>query len=53
MPRTFVIKAIWDEEAEVFVSESDIMGLHIEADSIEEFEEIMHDVVEDLIMANH
>ncbi|SMH56655.1 DUF1902 domain-containing protein [Maritimibacter sp. HL-12] len=49
----FYIKAIWDEDAQVFVSESNIIGLHIEAKTLKEFERIMQDNATDLIMANH
>ena len=31
MKRKFLVTAIWDEEAHVFYSKSDIHGLHIEA----------------------
>lgn len=51
--RTFVVKAIWDEEAGVFYSESDIIGLHIEAETLEEFGRIMRENAFDLILANH
>lgn len=50
---TFYVKVTWDEEAEVFISESDIKGLHIEAKTIDEFEVVMKDLVGDLIIANH
>ncbi len=53
MKRTFTVKAIWDNEAQVFYAQSDIEGLHIEAASLDEFEEIMLDVAPELIMANH
>lgn len=53
MKRTFTIKAVWDDEARVFYSESDIIGLHIEAETIEEFEEIMSDTAVELVIANH
>lgn len=53
MKRTFSVAALWDDEAKVFYSESDIKGLHIEAKTIEEFEEIMQDVAVELIVANH
>lgn len=53
MKRMFRIAACWDEEAEIFYSESDIIGLHIEANTIEEFEAVMEDVAIDLILANH
>ena len=55
--RGFFVKAIWDENAGVFYSESDIVGLHIEAKTLDEFEEIMEEIMEenaaDLVVANH
>jgi len=53
MKRMFRISACWDEEAKVFYSESDIIGLHIETKTIEEFEAVMEDVAIGLILANH
>lgn len=53
MKRMFYVRAVWDEEAKVFYSDSDIIGLHIETATIEEFEEVMNDVAADLIFANH
>ena len=53
MKRTSSVKAIWDDEAQVFYAQSDIEGLHIEAASLDEFEEIMLDAAPELIMANH
>jgi hypothetical protein len=53
MKRTFFIRALWDEEAKVFYSESDIEGLHIEAPTLEEFETVMEDVAAEPIMSNH
>jgi len=49
----FFVKAVWAEEAKVFCSDSDIVGLHIEAETIEEFREILVDVAPELILANH
>lgn len=51
--RTFVIRAIWDEEAGVFYSESDIRGLHIEAETLDEFQDVMREAAVELIIANH
>ena len=51
--RAFTVKAVWDEETRVFYSESDIEGLHIEAETIEEFEKVLQDVAGELIVANH
>jgi hypothetical protein len=51
--RTFFVRALWDDEAKVFYSESDIEGLHIETSDIDEFEEIIFDSAIELIVANH
>ncbi len=53
MKRTFTVKAVWNNEAQVFYAQSDIEGLHIEAASLDEFEEIIIDAAPELIMANH
>ena len=53
MQRSFSVKAVWDSEAGVYVSKSDIIGLHIEAATVEEFEAIMRDVATDLVIANY
>ena len=49
----FFVRAVWDEEAKVFISESDIVGLHIEAATLDEFREIMVDIAPELVLANH
>ena len=51
--RTFRVKALWDEDARVYYAESDIVGLHIEAATIDEFEDLMMDLAPELIVANH
>lgn len=53
MKRTFFVKAVWDGDSRVFYSESDIEGLHIEASTVEAFEEVLFDAAIDLIVANH
>lgn len=53
MQRSFTVRAIWDEKAGVYVSESDIVGLHIEAATLDEFEGIMMELGPELIRANH
>ena len=53
MKRTFNVKAVWDDEAQVFYSQSDIEGLHIEAASLDEFEAIIIEEAPELIIANH
>lgn len=51
--RSFFVKAMWDEEAKVFVSESDIIGLHIEAETLKEFEAVLFEEGPQLIFDNH
>lgn len=50
---TFHITAIWDDEAGLFCSDSNIVGLHVEAETIEEFRAIAADLAPELILANH
>jgi Domain of unknown function (DUF1902) len=49
----FSVRAVWDAEAQVYYSESDIFGLHIETKSLDEFEAVMVAAAGDLIRANH
>jgi hypothetical protein len=51
--RSFYVRAVWDTEEELFFSESNIIGLHLEAPTFEAFEEALMDVAPDLIVANH
>jgi hypothetical protein len=51
--RTFVVRTLWDDEAKVYYSESDIEGLHIEASTIEEFGQILMELGPALALANH
>jgi hypothetical protein len=51
--RAFSVKAIWDAEAGVYFAESDIVGLHIESATIEEFEDLLMELAPELIVANH
>ncbi|MBC7104165.1 MAG: DUF1902 domain-containing protein [Parvibaculum sp.] len=51
--QAFYVKATWDEEAGVFYSESDIEGLHLEAETLEDFQAALMDVAIELILANH
>lgn len=49
----FEVSALWDSEAGVWYSESNIIGLHIEAATIEEFESVVREYAADLIVENH
>jgi len=44
---------VWDDEAEVYYSESDITELNIEVETLDVFEEVLFDVAPELIMTNH
>ena len=50
---TFYVTASFDEEAQVFVSDSNIVGLHIEAATLEEFEAAMNEHASLMIVENH
>lgn len=49
----FYVKALWDDEAGVFYSESDIVGLHIEAATIEDFVATMEELAPQMVVENH
>jgi hypothetical protein len=51
--RQFHVRAIWDDEAKVYFSESDIIGLHVEAERLDEFERLVNAEAAELIVANH
>ena len=53
MKRTFFVRAIWDDEVRRYYSESDIDGLAIETDTLDQFEEVLNDVAAELVFANH
>lgn len=49
----FEVTAIWDEENAIWVSESDIRGLHVEAETLEGFEDLAREFATELIVQNH
>ncbi|MEM1086641.1 MAG: DUF1902 domain-containing protein [Pseudomonadota bacterium] len=51
--RTFFVRAHRDSDAGVWYSESDIKGLVIEAETLEEFEQILMELGPDMILENH
>ncbi len=48
----FTVTALWDEEAKVFYSDSDIPGLCVEAASFDVFVEVVEDLAPEVIAAN-
>jgi hypothetical protein len=52
-PLEFYVQAVWDAEAGVYYSESDIVGLHVEAETLEAFEAAAAELGPQLIVENH
>jgi hypothetical protein len=52
-PLEFYVRAVWDAEAGVWISDSDIIGLHVEATTLEEFEAAAAELGPQLIVENH
>lgn len=50
---SFTVEALWDADAQVWYSRSDIIGLHIEADTLEDFEREVRENAPYLVVANH
>ena len=52
MSKTFTVTATWDTEAGVFTSQSDLPGLVVEAETFEEFVELVQALAPEVISAN-
>lgn len=52
MARSFFVKAVWDAEAGVWFSESDIPGLVLQTATLEEFEDLIRHFAPDLLASN-
>ncbi|MFN0022540.1 MAG: DUF1902 domain-containing protein [Parvularculaceae bacterium] len=52
MTHAFAVKAVWDDEAQVFTSSSDISGQVIEASTFEEFVALIESLAPEVIAAN-
>ncbi len=50
--QVYSVRALWDTEASVWVSESDIPGLVIETGTLAEFEQCMREFAPELLKAN-
>ena len=51
--KDFWVKPCWDAEARVYYSESNIRGLHIEADTPDEFHSLARELAPEMIRDNH
>jgi hypothetical protein len=52
MQRSYYVKAIWEPEARVWISESDVPGLVIESDTLAEFEALMMRLAPEMLAEN-
>lgn len=50
---TYTVEAIWDPQASVWTSRSDIKGLVIETETLDEFEEMVLALGPEMIRDNH
>ena len=52
MTQHFYVKADWDADASVWVSESNIPGLVIEAETLDEFRQLVGDLAPEMLADN-
>jgi hypothetical protein len=52
MKQSYYVAAIWDAEASVWFSQSNIPGLVIEADTVAEFEKLMDRLAPEMLAIN-
>ena len=52
MPAAYHVHAIWDDDAKVWCSQSNIPGLVIEADTLAEFESLMVQLAPEILAEN-
>ena len=52
MTKAFTVTAVWDPDAEVFTTESDIPGFVVEAGTFEELVDLVRTLAPEVIAAN-
>ena len=52
MADAYYVKALWDADAKVWVSETDIPGLVIEADTLAQFDELFQELAPEMLAEN-
>lgn len=52
MPTSYYVAATWDAEAGVWISESNIPGLHVEAENLGEFEALVMALAPEMLAEN-
>jgi Domain of unknown function (DUF1902) len=52
MKHPYKVTAVWDDKAKVFTSQSNIPGLVVEADTFEEFVDLVESLAPEVLEAN-
>ena len=52
MQRSYYVKAVWEPEARVWISDTDVPGLVLEADTLAEFEALMMQLAPEMLSEN-
>ena len=52
MVKTYHVTALWDSEADVWISQTDIPGLNIEAETLGEFEQLVMELAPEMLSEN-
>jgi len=52
MEKIYYVRAVWDPEASVWISETDIPGLVIEANTLSEFESLVFELAPEMLATN-
>lgn len=52
MQETYYVRAVWDDEAKVFISDTNVPGLNVEAATLHEFMEIVEELAPEMLAAN-
>jgi hypothetical protein len=52
MPSSYYVRAVWDAEAAVWISQTDVPGLVIEANTLSEFESLVQELAPEMLAAN-
>jgi hypothetical protein len=52
MAHSYFVKAVWEPEARVWISDTDIPGLVIESDTLAEFEALMMRLAPEMLAEN-
>ncbi len=53
MKNQFYVKALWDDKHKLYYSDSNIRGLNLETESLDEFWDLVDHFAPDLIYCNH